>query len=183
MKWSLIVLAYYGVPQWGRGHFVAPQGQYLKARAMEGISREIFNLRRRKGTFLVKDSLWIIMDCGDWEDKMLSWWMFSCFRVEWCIDKAYSLFPISPWLSMASLSMACHLFWCLAGRLTFWHTFFKNYISPKVSVNKDKPLCMQVQKEILKQWIIKPLGLVKDTPNVCPMSSVQWTQNNISYQY
>lgn len=49
VNWSPIVLAHYGVPQWGRSYFVAPQGQYLKARAMEGISREIFNLRKRKG--------------------------------------------------------------------------------------------------------------------------------------
>lgn len=76
VNWSVIVLAHYGVPQWGRSYFVAPQGQYLKARAMEGISREIFNLRKRKGAFLVKDSLWILMDCGDCTDKMLSRQMF-----------------------------------------------------------------------------------------------------------
>lgn len=77
VNWSLIVLAHYGVPQWGRSYFVAPQGQYLKASAMEGISREIFNLRKCKGAFL-KDSLWILMDCRDCTDKMLSWQMF-CF--------------------------------------------------------------------------------------------------------
>lgn len=54
VNWSLIVLAHYGVPQWGRSYFVAPQGQYLKARAMEGISREIFNSQKRKGAFLMK---------------------------------------------------------------------------------------------------------------------------------
>lgn len=85
VNWSLIVLAHYGVPQWGRSYFVASQGQYLKARAMEGISREIFNLRKRKGAFLVKDSLWILMDCGDCTDKMLSWQMFSpfSFKAKW----------------------------------------------------------------------------------------------------
>lgn len=67
VNWSLIVLAHYGVPQWGRSHFVAPQGQYLKARAMEGISPQIFNLRKSKGAFQEKDSLWILMDCGDVE--------------------------------------------------------------------------------------------------------------------
>lgn len=69
VNWSLIVLAHYGVPQWGRSYFVAPQGQYLKARAMEGISREIFNLRKCKGTLLVKYSRWILIDCSYWQTK------------------------------------------------------------------------------------------------------------------
>lgn len=66
VNWSLIVLAHYGVPQWGRSYFVAPQGQYLKARVMEGICCEIFNLRECNGTLLVKYSRWILIDCSYW---------------------------------------------------------------------------------------------------------------------
>lgn len=55
VKWSFIVLAHYGVLQWGTSHFVPSQGQCLKARAMEGISAWIYNLTKSKGAFRQKE--------------------------------------------------------------------------------------------------------------------------------